>query len=126
MKIYVFAEKIKISYESKLQDEDFFKLIEMATPYAYLSELKFGSRPTKRSTQKKIDFNSIRAIPWILCWTQTRVLFPTWWGVGQAWREIKNNEDESIQKGNDRFVGSGHGNIERHCSKNTEKNCKKW
>lgn len=87
-----FSEKIKAKYIDKIKDPDFYKMVESATPYSYLSVLKLGSRPTKRAKASKLDLNSIRAIPWILCWTQTRVLFPTWWGVGSAWKESKRDK----------------------------------
>ena len=25
----------------------------------------------------------------MLCWTQVRLLLPTWWGVGRAWKELQ-------------------------------------
>jgi phosphoenolpyruvate carboxylase len=65
-------------------------MVEEATPYRFLSALKIGSRPTKRASSQKgtLAVTSLRAIPWILCWTQTRVLFPTWWGTGRSWRAM--------------------------------------
>ena len=91
-----FAVRVKTNYEQKIKDPSFFHMVEAATPYSYLSVLKLGSRPSKRAKAKKLDLGSIRAIPWILCWTQTRTLFPTWWGVGSAWSEVK--EDASFVK----------------------------
>lgn len=91
----LFAENIKNYYVEKISDNSFFEMVSKATPYSYLSLLKLGSRPSKRSTAKVLDFSSIRAIPWILCWTQTRLLFPTWWGVGFAWRQIKESKKRS-------------------------------
>jgi phosphoenolpyruvate carboxylase len=44
-----------------------------------------GSRPTKRSGGGKF---TIRAIPWTLCWTQTRLFLPIWWGIGSSWKEL--------------------------------------
>ena len=90
--VELFANKVKDHYVQKINDSDFFEMIESATPYTYLSALKLGSRPTKRAKARKLDLSSIRAIPWILCWTQIRILFPTWWGVGSTWKEIKNDE----------------------------------
>ncbi len=87
-----FADLVKKQYVTKIHEESFFRMVEQATPYSYLSVLKLGSRPSKRSTAKKLDFSSIRAIPWILCWTQTRILFRTWWGVGKAWCETKKDK----------------------------------
>lgn len=95
--IEYFSEKVKTHYIEKIEDPRFFAMIEAATPYSYLSALKLGSRPAKRSKAKKLDLNSIRAIPWILCWTQTRILFPTWWGVGTAWKDLEQTERENLK-----------------------------
>jgi len=87
-----FSESVKNLYSSKLKEPLFLDMVEKATPYSYLNVLKLGSRPTKRSTKKgPLDFSSIRAIPWILCWTQTRVLFPSWWGIGSTWKDFKSS-----------------------------------
>lgn len=86
-----FAAGVEKEYSTKIQEEDFFRIVEKATPYSYLNVLKLGSRPTKRSKAAVLDFRSIRAIPWVLCWTQTRILFPTWWGVGSTWNEFKKD-----------------------------------
>lgn len=83
---------VKQRYSTKLKEPLFLEMVEKATPYSYLNVLKLGSRPTKRSTIKgPLDFSSIRAIPWILCWTQTRLLFPSWWGIGSSWQEMKKS-----------------------------------
>ncbi|MCO4756199.1 MAG: phosphoenolpyruvate carboxylase, partial [Bacteriovoracaceae bacterium] len=59
-------------YKELVLDEDFRKNILASTPYSYLDALKIGSRPSKRQTESQ----KLRAIPWVLCWTQTRVLLP--------------------------------------------------
>lgn len=87
-----FSAMVEKRYVDKIHDENFFRMVEAATPYSYLNVLKLGSRPTKRAKAKSLDFKSIRAIPWVLCWTQTRVLFPTWWGVGASWKELSHSE----------------------------------
>ena len=69
-----FAEKVSQNYRAQITSPDFLKLIERATPYSYLHYLKIGSRPSKRTAQLKVS--GLRAIPWILCWTQTRFFFP--------------------------------------------------
>lgn len=91
----VFADKIRKNYSEKVQDEEFLSIIEFATPYKFLHHLKIGSRPTKRSSGT--IKNNLRAIPWILCWTQTRTLFPTWWGVGSAWEELSSAHKKDLK-----------------------------
>jgi phosphoenolpyruvate carboxylase len=53
-----------------------------ATPINELSRLQISSRPAKR--KKGGDFLSIRAIPWVFSWMQSRALIPSWFGVGTA------------------------------------------
>ncbi|MBK9122259.1 MAG: phosphoenolpyruvate carboxylase [Chloroflexi bacterium] len=52
-----------------------------ATPINELAQLPIGSRPAKRS---KGGFESIRAIPWVFSWMQSRAIIPSWYGVGHA------------------------------------------
>lgn len=80
----------KASYQKTLAEPSFLQVIELATPYTFLKDLKLGSRPSKR--QGSVEIKSLRAIPWILCWTQTRTLFPTWWGVGSFWQQLSDSE----------------------------------
>lgn len=91
-----FAQKISTAYRNQVGSAKFLELIEKVTPYSYLSHLKIGSRPTKRTTT--VSVSGLRAIPWILCWTQTRVLFPTWWGVGTAWEQTSAGDRAEIQR----------------------------
>jgi len=82
-----FVEHVEKTYSRLVNDGSTLKKLLDATPYRYLDILKIGSRPSKRP-DKDISIMSLRAIPWVLCWTQTRVLMPTWWGIGTAWHEI--------------------------------------
>jgi phosphoenolpyruvate carboxylase len=69
-------------------DPDFLRLLTRATPYARLGALNIGSRPSKRGGGPQ-GLESLRAIPWVLCWTQTRYLLHAWIGSGVAWRAAK-------------------------------------
>ncbi|RYZ67203.1 MAG: phosphoenolpyruvate carboxylase, partial [Proteobacteria bacterium] len=91
----VFADRVAELYQATVHDPKFLDVIGQATPYRFLDLLKIGSRPTKRSTS--ISVEGLRAIPWILCWTQTRTLFPTWWGVGSAWEKASPDEREELK-----------------------------
>ena len=89
-----FADRVAERYQASVHDKDFLDMIGAATPYPFLDLLHIGSRPTKRSTA--ISVEGLRAIPWVLCWTQTRTLFPTWWGVGSAWAEAPDFEKKAM------------------------------
>ncbi|KAI5058436.1 hypothetical protein GOP47_0026606 [Adiantum capillus-veneris] len=62
------------------ENEQFLQYYHEGTPEAELGNLNIGSRPTRRRTTGGI--NSLRAIPWIFAWTQTRFVLPSWLGVG--------------------------------------------
>jgi len=91
-----FASMVKEYYQKKITSSLFLKMVELATPYSFLSALKIGSRPIKRGGTLSVA--GLRAIPWVLCWTQTRVLFPTWWGTGTAWSEMNKSEKTALKK----------------------------
>ncbi|MGE0160579.1 MAG: phosphoenolpyruvate carboxylase [Gemmatimonadales bacterium] len=74
------------SFETRVASEDFRKLLHDATPYARLQTLTIGSRPARRAGG---GLEGLRAIPWVLCWTQTRLLLHAWLGVGEAWQRIR-------------------------------------
>ena len=95
-----FAGMIEAKYKASIGSESFMTMVEEATPYRFLSALKIGSRPTKRASSKKgaLAVSSLRAIPWILCWTQTRVLFPTWWGAGSAWAQLNPGHQKELKR----------------------------
>ncbi|PWZ31136.1 Phosphoenolpyruvate carboxylase 4 [Zea mays] len=62
------------------EDPEFITYFHEATPQAELGHLNIGSRPAKRKPAGGIS--SLRAIPWVFAWTQTRLVLPAWLGVG--------------------------------------------
>lgn len=90
-----FVGLVESEYKKLVNDGELLKQLLDATPYKYLDILKIGSRPSKRPSQT-VSVASLRAIPWVLCWTQSRVLLPTWWGVGSAWQATPQIEREKI------------------------------
>jgi phosphoenolpyruvate carboxylase len=84
------ATDSKAVFEERVGSEDFRRLLERATPYARLQALTIGSRPASRGDGGLED---LRAIPWVLCWTQTRLLLHAWLGAGRAWREWEEDAD---------------------------------
>ncbi len=69
-----------------VRDERFVRYFRQATPEAELSRLNIASRPARRGGATE-GVESLRAIPWVFAWTQTRHMLPAWLGVGEALAE---------------------------------------
>ncbi len=70
-----------------------------ATPIKQISNLNIGSRPAAR--KKITDFSGLRAIPWVFSWSQSRIMFPGWYGVGSAFKhfiDANPNNLHTLQK----------------------------
>ncbi|KAL3754736.1 hypothetical protein ACJRO7_001923 [Eucalyptus globulus] len=75
------------------QEPRFVEYFRQATPELEYGRMNIGSRPSKRKPSGGIE--SLRAIPWIFAWTQTRFHLPVWLGFGAAFKciiekDIKN------------------------------------
>ena len=64
------------------EDARFIDYFRAATPEVELGSVPIGSRPVRRTNDGGVD--SLRAIPWVFAWTQTRLLLPSWLGTGEA------------------------------------------
>jgi phosphoenolpyruvate carboxylase len=67
------------------------------TPLDAIALLNIGSRPSHR---KKGDRNlsSIRAIPWVFGWGQSRHTLPAWFSIGQAIERWRGSEIDRLAK----------------------------
>ncbi len=71
------------SYRHVVREQpEFIDYFRQVTPEQELGRLYIGSRPAKRKASGGIE--SLRAIPWIFAWTQTRLLLPSWLGMDEA------------------------------------------
>lgn len=57
--------------------------------------MNIGSRPSKRKPSGGIE--SLRAIPWIFAWTQTRFHLPVWLGFGAAFKQAIQKDSKNLQ-----------------------------
>jgi len=70
------------AYRGVVRDHPgFVEYFRQATPEQELGRLPLGSRPSKR---REGGVESLRAIPWIFAWTQTRLMLPAWLGWERA------------------------------------------
>ncbi|MCC0178605.1 phosphoenolpyruvate carboxylase [Waterburya agarophytonicola K14] len=86
-------------YKALIYEEpDFVDFFHSVTPVDVISQLQIGSRPSKRpgkgSGGKNKDMSSLRAIPWVFSWTQSRFLLPAWYGIGSALQGFLDQEPE--------------------------------
>ncbi|HSI83866.1 MAG: phosphoenolpyruvate carboxylase [Candidatus Methylacidiphilales bacterium] len=73
------------------KDPDFITFWKSATPIDEISTLRLGSRPSFRKATRTVE--DLRAIPWVFSWTQSRCVFPGWFGLGSALNEVLKRDD---------------------------------
>ncbi|UZX14945.1 phosphoenolpyruvate carboxylase [Thermus sp. PS18] len=67
-------------YRALLAQEGFFPFFEAFTPIREIGELPIASRPVYRHGRVR-EIRDLRAIPWVMAWTQVRLLLPGWYGL---------------------------------------------
>jgi len=75
------------------EDPHFVSYFRQATPEQELGRLPLGSRPAKR---REGGVESLRAIPWIFAWTQTRLMLPAWLGWERALEEAERRGESPL------------------------------
>ncbi|HWV57346.1 MAG TPA: phosphoenolpyruvate carboxylase [Longimicrobiales bacterium] len=82
------AQRAMQVYRDLIDDDAFWPWYIRATPIEQISRLPIASRPVSRKSAEEVDFEGLRAIPWVFAWTQTRHVVPGWFGIGAALDEV--------------------------------------
>jgi phosphoenolpyruvate carboxylase len=86
------------SYRGLINRKDFWPWYISVTPIEHISHLPIASRPISRKSSNEVDFDSLRAIPWVFAWTQVRYNVPGWYGIGSAFNEAISSGEISVSE----------------------------
>ena len=90
------ATRSREHYRALVHDNpDLVAFFQQVTPIEEISKLQISSRPARRKSGAK-DLSSLRAIPWVFGWTQSRFLLPSWFGVGTALASEVDSDPEQL------------------------------
>lgn len=90
----ILEELSEISYKEYSDFKNhpkFIPYLERRSALKYYSQANIGSRPAKRSQSDKLDFNDLRAIPFVGAWSQLKQNVPGFFGVGTALKHFEEN-----------------------------------
>ena len=85
------------AYRGFVDGEGTLDYFRAATPFAELGKLNIGSRPSHRR-KGDMSKSSVRAIPWVFGWSQSRHMMPAWYGVGYALSQWLEHNPKSLTK----------------------------
>lgn len=103
-----FEKLSKISrekYEAFKSHPKFIPYLERMSPLPYYAKTNIGSRPAKRNADSQLNFEQLRAIPFVGTWSQLKQNVPGFFGLGTAlkhyedigkWEEVEDLFNDSL------------------------------
>ena len=99
------AERGMTAYRTLIDDPDLWQWYTQITPIEHISRLPIASRPVSRASEgQEVHFDSLRAIPWVFAWTQTRYIVPGWYGTGAALAEVMKDDPDAADRLRDLYA----------------------
>jgi phosphoenolpyruvate carboxylase len=99
--ITIIDELSKIGYQKYLSFKNhpkFIPYLEKMSTLNYYSKTNIGSRPSKRNSGNELNFDDLRAIPFVGSWSQMKQNVPGFFGVGSALKHFEEtNQWEKVQ-----------------------------
>ena len=77
------------AYQQLKQDPLFLPYLQKFSPLNYYSKSNIASRPAKRGASTSLEFQDLRAIPFVGSWSQLKQNVPGYYGVGTALQALK-------------------------------------
>src|SRR5690606_2697019 len=88
------ARRSMNAYRDLIDATGFWEWYTTITPIDQISHLPIASRPVSRGSGAEVQFDDLRAIPWVCAWTQIRLLVPGWYGTGTALLEAMDGSPD--------------------------------
>ncbi len=90
------AKGSMVAYRNLIDDPNFWDWFKTVTPVEHIGNLPIASRPVSRGGDKGLQFENLRAIPWVFGWTQVRYNVPGWYGLGSAIIQLLEEQPEVL------------------------------
>jgi phosphoenolpyruvate carboxylase len=77
------------TYQDFKAHPKFVPFLEKMSTLKYYGQTNIGSRPSKRGKSKELNFDDLRAIPFVGAWSQLKLNIPGFFGLGTVFRKFQ-------------------------------------